>query len=154
MLQIGGTQSTVNLFKVHYLSLPFQHYLLSITLDRMIIKRMVKKGQQNWHVFKPILIIFHIITQSIKMKYNLQSKLALCLTLHWLLVVRYKMDDGKETRTLTIFLYLWHTTHASHTPPIKRGVRVTETVTVHYQWKARTQFRMIVFGLLLCYWEQ
>lgn len=66
MLQIGGTQSTVNLFKVHYFSLPFNHYLLSISSDRMILKRMAEKGQLNRHFFKPILIIFGIITPSIK----------------------------------------------------------------------------------------
>lgn len=66
LLQIGGTQSTVNLFKVHYFSLPFNHYLLSISWDRMIVKRMAEKGQLNRHFFKPILIIFGIITPSIK----------------------------------------------------------------------------------------
>lgn len=66
MLQIGGAQSTVNLFKVHYFSLPFNHYLLSISSDRMILKRMAEKGLLNRHFFKPILIIFGIITPSIK----------------------------------------------------------------------------------------
>lgn len=61
MLQIGGTQSTVNLFKVQYFSLPFNHYLLSISSDRMVVKRMAEKGPQNRRFFKPILIIFRII---------------------------------------------------------------------------------------------
>lgn len=123
MLQIGGTQSTVNLFKVHYFSLPFNHYLLSVSSDRMIVKRMAEKGQQNRRFFKPILVIYGIITHPSKDKYNLQSKLALCLTLYWLLMDIFEMWwwGKKEQRGVFIhmqpsllFHCLGHAIHALH----------------------------------------